>query len=52
MSEKNKKTLCPSCGAEVPVNESKSLKKICNILRGVLEDDPADWEEQESEPDA
>ena len=50
MSEKNKKTVCPSCGAEVPVNESKSLKKICNILRGVMEDDPADWEDVVEEP--
>ncbi len=42
MSENSKKTICPSCGAEVPANESKGLKQVCHILRGVLEDEETD----------
>lgn len=42
MSEKSKKTVCPSCGAAVEGNESKDPKKIFHILRGLLEDEEID----------
>ncbi len=45
MSENSKKTVCPQCGAEVTVNESKDLRQICNILRGLMEDEELDTEE-------
>jgi len=42
MSEKTKKTVCPQCGAEVDVPETKDFKKILDTVRGMLEDEEVD----------
>lgn len=47
MSENNKKTFCPECGAEVNAKEEKkTFNKILNAIRGVLEDEVVDTDEE------